>query len=283
MSYDAKVFNVMVASPGDVLPERQVFREVIHEWNAVHSATRKIVLMPVGWETHSSPASGAEPQEIINNQVLHSCDLLVGIFWTRTGTPTTQFASGTVEEIERHIAAGRLAMLYFSSKPAVTDDIDFEQYNSLKGFKASCRQRSLYESFDSLAEFRDKFYRQLQRTLNEHEMFMISQELSSSHLKAASEAQLPQMPILSQEAKALLKEASFDGDGQISYYHYLGGSQLETNGKSFLESSDRRDKAKWEAGLFQLRDNGLVSPRGSNGENFELTARGYEVADTIEL
>ena len=50
MSYDAKVFNVMVASPGDVLAERAVFREVIHEWNAANSEVRKVVLLPVGWE-----------------------------------------------------------------------------------------------------------------------------------------------------------------------------------------------------------------------------------------
>ena len=50
MSYDAKVFNVMVASPGDVLAERAVFREVIHEWTAANSEVRKVVLLPVGWE-----------------------------------------------------------------------------------------------------------------------------------------------------------------------------------------------------------------------------------------
>lgn len=66
MSYDAKVFNVMIASPVDVASERNIVREVIHEWNAVHSRVRKIVLLPVGWESHSSPEMGSRPQEIIN-------------------------------------------------------------------------------------------------------------------------------------------------------------------------------------------------------------------------
>lgn len=88
MSYQAKVFNVMIASPGDVASERAIIRDVIYEWNAVHSSPRNIVLMPIGWESHSSPEMGASPQTIINEQILDKCDLLVGVFWTRIGTPT---------------------------------------------------------------------------------------------------------------------------------------------------------------------------------------------------
>ncbi|MFH0808929.1 MAG: DUF4062 domain-containing protein, partial [Pseudomonadota bacterium] len=88
MSYDARVFSVMIASPGDVEDERKIVADVIYEWNAVHSRNRKIVLLPVGWESHSSPEMGGRPQEIINRQVLDKCDLLVGVFWTRLGTET---------------------------------------------------------------------------------------------------------------------------------------------------------------------------------------------------
>ena len=56
MSYPAQVFNVMIASPSDVAAERGLVREIVHEWNAVHSFRRRIILQPVGWETHSSPA-----------------------------------------------------------------------------------------------------------------------------------------------------------------------------------------------------------------------------------
>lgn len=36
MSYQAKVINIMIASPGDVSTERQNIREIIHEWNYMH-------------------------------------------------------------------------------------------------------------------------------------------------------------------------------------------------------------------------------------------------------
>ncbi len=114
MSYSASTFNVMIASPGDVASERAIVRDVVYEWNAVNAASRKVVLLPVGWETHSSPEMGATAQTIINRQVLSKCDLLVGVFWTRIGTATEHHLSGTVEEIEGHISAGKPAMLYFS-------------------------------------------------------------------------------------------------------------------------------------------------------------------------
>src|SRR3954451_18617701 len=131
MSFEAAVYNVMIASPGDVVTERNVAREVIAEWNAVHSSTRNLVLMPVGWETHSAPTMGKPPQEVINEQLLRNADLLVGIFWTRIGTATSTYASGTVEEIEEHLNADKPAMLYFSEAPVRADAVATEQYGQL--------------------------------------------------------------------------------------------------------------------------------------------------------
>lgn len=171
MSYESKVFNVMIASPGDVASERNIIREMLYEWNAVHSRSRKIVLLPVGWESHSSPEMGKRPQEIINNLILDKCDLLVGVFWTRIGTSTEKYISGTVEEIEKHIAADKPTMLYFSGQPARLDSVDSEQYEKLKEFKASCKDRGLYETYDSHSEFKEKFYHHLQIKVNEHVFF----------------------------------------------------------------------------------------------------------------
>ena len=135
MSYKSTVFKVMIASPSDVCAERTIIREVLAEWNAVHSEMRQVVLLPVGWETHSSPEMGDRPQAIINKQILKNCDLLVGVFWTRIGTATEDYPSGTVEEIEEHIKAGKPVMLYFSSAPVLPDSVEADQYAELKRFK----------------------------------------------------------------------------------------------------------------------------------------------------
>lgn len=279
MSFSASVFNVMIASPGDVASERAIVRDVVYEWNAVHSQSRGIVLLPVGWESHSSPEMGNTPQNIINNQVLEKCDLLIGVFWTRIGTPTTEFASGTVEEIERHIKADKPAMLYFSSQPVVLDTVEPEQASQLKAFKDSCKTRGLYEGYDSLSSFKEKLYRHLQLKVNDHPLFRIDgKEQESSVIESTS-----RVPDLTNEAKILLKEASCDRNGSIMHLRYMGGTDIQTNGKNLISSNERREVARWEAALNELVEKELVVARGHKGEIFEISNLGYQVADTIEL
>ena len=277
MSYEAEVFNVMIASPGDVKAERAQVREVIHEWNAVHSKSRKIVLLPIGWETHSAPEMGSGPQEIINRQILEKCDLLIGVFWTRVGTATTQYASGTVEEIEKHVDGGRPAMLYFSNQPAALDTVDHEQYKLLTEFKKTCRQRSLYEGYEDLSDFRNKFARQLQITINENDIFKVEGALGGKELSSGHST----LPNLSYEARSLLKEASKDSHGTIMHIRYIGGTDIQTNGRNLIDSSERRDVAKWESALAELLKFELVIARGSKGEVFEVTNLGFSLADTL--
>lgn len=279
MSYNAKVFNVMIASPGDVASERSIIRDVIYEWNAVHSIARNIVLMPIGWETHSSPEMGGEPQKIINSQILEKSDILVGVFGTRIGTATSSYASGTVEEIERHIEAGKLAMVYFSSQPVVLDTVDLNQVSEVNEFKKFCRNRGLYEVYDNHSDFKEKFYRHLQIKLNEHQLFADLKSDSISEIKESN----TKIPELTYEARILLKEAILDRHGNIMFLKYIGGQNIQTNGKNFIQTNDRREVAKWEAALEELVDNGLLIERGNNGASFDVTALGYQIADMIQL
>lgn len=280
MSYSAKVFNVMIASPGDVASERTIIRDVIYEWNAVHSKTRNIVLLPVGWESHSSPEMGGSPQEIINNQILDKCDFLVGVFWTRIGTPTNDFASGTVEEIELHIKAEKPAMLYFSSQPVVMDTVEPEQYAELSKFKKSCQTRGLYEGYDNYTDFKEKFYRHLQLKLNEHPLFQVTTDIDFSTEPVESNTQLPQ---LSSEARILLKEASLDKNGTIMSISYLAGDDVQTNGKNLIGSQEPREVARWKSAIKELEYEELIEDRGHKGEVFKITNLGYQIADMIEL
>ena len=269
----------MIASPGDVASERAIIRDVVYEWNAVHSKSRGIAILPVGWESHSSPEMGSTAQEIINLQVLGKCDLLIGVFWTRIGTPTTEYASGTVEEIEKHINAGKPAMLYFSSQPVVMESVDLNQYNQLKKFKDSCQSRGLYEQYDSHSDFKQKFYRQLQIKINEHPMFEGNN--ANENLTTLVETKT-NIPTLSDESRTLLKEASLDAQGVIMHLRYIGGTDIQTNGKKLNLSQERRDVARWESAINELIAEELIVDRGYKGEVFEITNLGYQIADMID-
>lgn len=279
MSYNAKVFNVMIASPGDVASERAIIRDVVYEWNAVNSASRNITLLPIGWESHSSPEMGSTPQEIINKQVLDKCDVLVGVFWTRIGTPTDEYASGSVEEIEKHIESGKPVMLYFSRQPVALDSVETKQVEELKKFKESCRTRGLYEDYDSHSEFKEKFYRHLQLKLNEHPLF---KEIQSEGIGEVVKSNT-KMPQLTKEARLLLKETSIDPNGSVMHIRYLGGTNIQTNNKNFISSQERREVAIWEAALEELVNENLLNELGHKGEVLQITNLGYQIADMIEL
>lgn len=276
MSYQATAFKVMIASPGDVAAERKIIREVIAEWNNINADSRRIVLLAVGWETHSAPEMGNRPQAIINKRVLKDCDLLVGVFWTRLGTETGNYASGTVEEIEEHLKADKPAMLYFSDTPVEKGSVDSEQYERLLQFRSSCLSKGLLESYSDLAEFKEKLYRHLQIKLNNHEYFATA---------GAIEPQIDVIPPsvvmgLSDEAKRLLKDAA-DADGQIIYLHMMDGVLIQVGNENYAANGDARSTARWEGAVDELERLGLVAAQGNKREIFKATREGFDAADEI--
>jgi hypothetical protein len=283
MAYQATVVPIMIASPGDVYEEREVARDVIHTWNYINSLAAHTVLMPVAWETHSSPELGKRAQELINERVLKDCDLLVGIFWTRIGTPTGESVSGTVQEIEKHIAAGKPAMLYFSSKPVAPQSINAEQYKALTEFKQRCLDLGMIEEFENLPDFKQKFSRQLPICLhhNPHMKGLLSSAVSWEASSAPIDI-LADTPgaALSEEGRILLKEASKDPSRIIMNILVMAGRFIQTNGKSF-GGEGGRESARWEYALNQLVDEGYVAPRGATDEIFEVTHKGYGLADQL--
>jgi hypothetical protein len=280
VAYKATVLNVMVASPSDVPQERVIVRDVIAEWNAVHAKDRKTVLMPFGWETHATPEMGDRPQAIINGQLLKEADLLVAIFWTRIGSPTGTAKSGTVEEIEEHIGAGKPAMIYFSSAPVRPDSIDEKQYSALREFKESLRVRGLFEQYETLAEFRTKFTRQLAQKI-------ISAFPATADWAAAKDSALDlprvipsRVPALGGSARELLAEAAKDGQGVIMSLQTLQGSHVQTNGRDFVEGGPRSE-AQWRGAVAELHRLGLLEDRAGKNEVFFVTDAGYRTAEVL--
>jgi len=285
--YQASAVKVMIASPSDVAPERDAARDVLREWNVIHSEDKKIVLMPIGWETHARPTMGERPQAIINKQVLEGCDVLVAMFWTRIGSPTGTAVSGTVEEIHEHVAAGKPTMIYFSSAPVVPGNIDQAQWQALVGFRTWCEERGLVETYESLADFRQKLARQIaQLVIDKFRVEGIGEgpkdEAIQFALEQLARTQNPIFTQLTKEARELLVEAAKDKSGVLMRLRTFGGTFVQTNGRQFSEAGNSRSEALWEGALDQLRENGLVQDAGHKGEVFRLTNRGYEIADLLQ-
>jgi hypothetical protein len=289
MAYSATIIPVMIASPGDVVKERDVARDVISEWNYVNSLSTKVMLSPVGWETHAAPELNGRAQELINERVLKDCDLLVGIFWTRLGTPTGIYPSGSVEEIQRHIEGGKPAMIYFSSAPVVPQSINAEQFEALKVFRGWCEGRGLIESFENIQDFQNKFTRQLHLQLNNNPyLHKIRQSVSTSGASGTvTVAPFDAPPVegftfsLSEETRSLLIAAADDPNGMIIKSETIGGTRIGAGQKSFGDPKDRRSVARWEHAIDQLTSAGLIENRGRPGI-FVVTQRGFELADKLK-
>lgn len=161
MPFSSTVFNVLVASPSDVIEERLAITQVIHEWNALNARETQKVLLPVLWETHSAPSMGDRPQGIINEKIVKGCDMLIGAFWTRLGSPTGKEDSGTVEEIKWFLDQKKPVMLYFSKAPVPQEKIDPDQLKKLRDFRSSIRNRGIQEEYPTVDSLKEKLTRQL--------------------------------------------------------------------------------------------------------------------------
>jgi len=147
MVFTARVVRVLIASPSDVVGERNVVEAVIHRWNGDHAEAAGVVLLPQRWEVNAVPQLGDRPQGIINRQLVDKSDMIIGVFWTRLGSPTGVADSGTAEEIERGQSADKPIALYFSNVPVVPGSVDQDQFRLLTDFKNKHRNDGLFGEF----------------------------------------------------------------------------------------------------------------------------------------
>ncbi|QOT12938.1 DUF4062 domain-containing protein [Paenibacillus sp. JNUCC32] len=152
MSFSAEVLRVFIASPSDVSAERNEITNAIFEWNHSFAETLNVVLLPARWERDVVPAyRGSDPQQIINEQITSKCDIVIGVFWSKLGTPTEGFVSGTLEEIDLFIKSGKEVLVYFVDKPVPRSGINYDELRRVDEYKAEYQQKGIYAKYDSLS------------------------------------------------------------------------------------------------------------------------------------
>ena len=171
MPRKSTVYEVLIASPGDVIAERGVVVEVIDDWNASHAKSFGINLQPRRWELDTVPELGERPQAIINKQIVDDADMLVAVFSARLGSPTGVAVSGTVEEIERCRQGGKAVFVYFSTA-AVPREHDSEQLKQLNEYKRELASRRLYFEFGNTNDLRRLVGRHLAKHMSERHVLV---------------------------------------------------------------------------------------------------------------
>jgi hypothetical protein len=158
---EPRVLKVFVASPNDVIEERNALAKLIGDINDVLvylAPEKQLRLELVRYETHAYPDLG-KPQDVINREIPIDYDIFVGIMWKRVGTPTDTADSGTVEEFiracqRREKSSLPRIMFYFCDQPIpVPTPSEMEQLGKVVEFRNRLAAQGLTSSYPSHAEF----------------------------------------------------------------------------------------------------------------------------------
>jgi CheY-like chemotaxis protein len=127
----ARQLRIFISSPGDVIPERRVLKQVIQQLDDEYGYD--VQLVPILWEEEPLVASDTFQAQIIEP---HEADLYVAILWSRIGSPLpntilrddgSRYESGTAYEFEDAMAGfranGRPHMLMYRKTGAPTVEL----------------------------------------------------------------------------------------------------------------------------------------------------------------
>jgi CheY-like chemotaxis protein len=157
MSTTATVYDLLISCPSDVTPCVPLLEKALYEFNNLYGRQNNIIVRPIHWKTNVFSQFGNSPQKLLNQQIVDKSDLSVAVFWTKFGTPTEDYDSGTEEEIARMLKDGKQVFLYFLKKavtytPEELAKIDVTQYKKIEEFKGKHKNDGIYfEVTDELA------------------------------------------------------------------------------------------------------------------------------------
>ena len=149
--------KLFIASPNDVINEREKFRKVIDRVNRIKAETNGFYFKAVGWED-TLPGKG-RPQEKINEDINKS-DIIVMLLWKRWGTPTGKYSSGFEEEFEIAKKQGKDIWFYFREISDGTSDNRNDQIEKVLKFrnKIESEKEYLFKPYIDENDWTEQFF-----------------------------------------------------------------------------------------------------------------------------
>lgn len=255
-----KILKIVVASPGDVQAERDMIPAIVDELNKGIADERGVRLEVYRWETDAYPGFHPEgPQGQIDSCLrIDDCDLLIGIFWKRFGTPVLDANSGTEHEIQLALAAcekmGRpQLMIYFNQIPHQPQaQAEKEQWQQILDFKQSLSQKVLWWQYHGKDQFKDFLRRHLTQFIRDQSAIKAIRPSSSSRCEfySAIYLQLPPNYVPREELLAELRMALLYGTDPLALtsvkakptaLHGMGGIGKSVMARALCEDPQVRD------------------------------------------
>lgn len=160
MAQNVTLYNLLISCPGDIKEEVTLIESAVDEFNELYAETLGITIKTRHWSKSSYAQSGGKPQALLNEQFVNKCDAAVAIFWTRFGSPTDEYGSGTEEEIEIMLQSGKQVFMYFSDKPIPPSKINGDGYEKIQAFRDKYKDKgkSLEALKSNLWVYRNEIY-----------------------------------------------------------------------------------------------------------------------------
>jgi hypothetical protein len=200
--------NLIVVSPGDVNPERAAMDKVVADLNPIIASQFGLELRVLRWETDVYPGFHLKgPQGQVDTGLqIDNCDIMVGIFWKKFGTPVQDAASGTEHELGRALDAWTKSngkrpqiMIYFKAKEfKCKNKVEKEQKALVDAYKKKISNQALWWSYQHKSEFeqlvRDHLLMYLLRNAGElggrsYRVIKSARELMTSNERIVQNAQ----------------------------------------------------------------------------------------------
>ena len=195
MADSRKIVKIFLASPGDLQEERRAAKTVVDEFNNIWADYLGYHVELVGWEDTISVYG--RPQATINRD-LERCEFFIGMIWKRWGTPpdvSGPYTSGFEEEFRTSESnrqkKGSPEISLFSK--TVSADLLRDPGDQLKKvieFKDQiiAEKGILFETFDSIGDFREKILRCITRYVQKLKLKEIRERAEESQARSSTDS-----------------------------------------------------------------------------------------------
>lgn len=155
MSQEVTQYSLLISCPGDIESEVDLINNAVEEFNDKYTDIIGIYIRIKYWKKNAYAESGGKPQDLLNKQFVENCDAAIALLWTRFGSPTDKYGSGTEEEIEIMLEQGKQVFMYFSDKPLPPSKSmqNIEEYGKVCEFRNKYKDRGIFFTYSTDEEF----------------------------------------------------------------------------------------------------------------------------------
>ena len=274
--FQSNTYRIMIGNPSDIVEEVSIAKEVILKWSCLNAESHNIVLLPLHWTDNAYPGTGQHPQKMLDRILVDKSDMLICIFGSKIGTATDTHDSGSIEEIEEHIKAGKQVMIFFKRNGNVLN-IDLNQIKKLQSFRNRIKNTTMWWEYDSANDFRKLLEDKLQLFINDH---WLNQPI------VATKTEEPEIKYKYGEFELVIfsKWANNTVDKQYMAVWTRLGLEVHMgyhNGYTFARGEEL---AEFEDYINRLCDDGLIKYDKTNDKGikiYSITKKGYDFARTL--